>query len=69
MSLPYDSLEPVWKPPATIPLEEAILCADCDMISRAKDRRCRVCESEAVVSIARLLNHLSCGDELRVSLP
>ena len=57
MSLPYNSLEPAWKPLDTIPVGEAILCLDCDMISRAKKGcRCTVCESGAVVNIARLLD-------------
>jgi uncharacterized paraquat-inducible protein A len=56
MSIPYNSLEPQWEPLESIPFDEAILCANCDMITRAKNCRCPVCESTSIVNIANLLN-------------
>ncbi len=56
MSLPYNSLEPQWEPLESIPFGEAVLCANCGMITRAKNGHCPVCESLAIVNIARLLD-------------
>ncbi len=56
MSLPYNALEPKWEPLESIPIGEAVLCANCGMITRAKNCHCPVCQSAAIVNIAKLLD-------------
>ncbi len=57
MSFPYNSLEPEWQPLESIPFGEAVLCVNCEMITRAKHGHCVVCESAAILNIAKLLDH------------
>lgn len=40
---------------SSIPLIEAVLCADCEMISDSAGENCLVCGSRSLLSIARVL--------------
>jgi hypothetical protein len=36
-------------------LQHAVLCANCELISEANNGRCAACDSEAVLSLSRIL--------------
>jgi hypothetical protein len=38
-----------------VPLRNAVLCADCELITETRHDTCRVCGSHSVLSLARLL--------------
>ena len=43
-----------------VPLQQALLCDDCEMITRrSKHGRCGHCQSDAVISLARVLGRPS----------
>jgi len=57
MAEPYNSAPPKpWQPVDSIPLAEAVLCANCNCVTRAKNGHCPVCESASIVNLATLLD-------------
>jgi len=44
-----------WKPVEIIPIDQAVLCADCDAITRAKNDHCLACGSKSIMHVERLL--------------
>ncbi len=40
---------------SSIPLVEAVLCADCEMISNSAGERCEICGSASLLSLGRVL--------------
>ena len=40
---------------SSVPLLEAVLCADCEMISNSAGERCEVCGSPSLLSLGRVL--------------
>jgi hypothetical protein len=45
-----------WDPRlSSLPLVEAVLCADCEMISNSGGETCEVCGSRSLLSIGRVL--------------
>ena len=56
MTHPYNSLDRPWTPVESIPLDEAVLCEDCKVITRAKNNHCLVCGGHSIVSLARILD-------------
>jgi hypothetical protein len=51
----------------TVPLQNAVLCADCEVISDSAGEVCSVCGSRSLLSIGRVLGG-SVGDERAVLL-
>jgi len=45
-----------------VPLMEAVLCADCEIISNSDGETCQVCGSRSLLSLGRVLGG-SIGDE------
>lgn len=45
-----------WKPVEIIPVGEAVLCADCDAITRARNDHCLACGSHSIVHVDKLMN-------------
>jgi rRNA maturation endonuclease Nob1 len=43
----------------TIPLKFAVLCAECESISRGRNHACEVCGSQAVLNLAAVLDRNS----------
>lgn len=57
MAEPYNTNErQAFSPVESIPLAEAVLCADCECITRAKNGHCPVCESKSLIRVQRLLD-------------
>jgi hypothetical protein len=52
----------------TVPLLQAVLCADCEVISDSVGEICAVCGSRSLLSLGRILGG-SVGDERAVVLP
>ena len=52
----------------TVPLQNAVLCADCEVISDSAGEICSVCGSRSLLSLGRILGG-SVGDERAVVLP
>jgi hypothetical protein len=52
----------------TVPLINAVLCADCEVISDSSGEVCSVCGSRSLLNVARVLGG-SVGDERAVVLP
>lgn len=52
----------------TIPLLQAVLCADCEVISDSAGEICRVCGSRSLLNLGRILGG-SVGGERAVVLP
>lgn len=46
----------VFVPRNLIPLEQAVLCANCDVVSDSKNGHCMVCGSPSLLNLARVLN-------------
>lgn len=42
-----------------IPLAEAVICEDCEVISRAKHSTCPSCGSTAIYNLERIIHRLS----------
>ena len=42
----------------SIPLNRAVLCQDCAMITAAENGHCPVCESKALTNLEKLLNRI-----------
>jgi hypothetical protein len=40
----------------TIPLDEAVLCVDCNRITRAKNGHCLACGGHSVLNLAAILD-------------
>jgi hypothetical protein len=40
---------------SSIPLMEAVLCADCELISNSGGERCEICGSRSLLSLGRVL--------------
>ena len=38
-----------------VPLQNAVLCADCDVVSNSPHDRCMVCGSRSLINISRML--------------
>jgi RNA polymerase subunit RPABC4/transcription elongation factor Spt4 len=57
-----DRLEPVL---SSVPLLEAVLCADCEIISNSGGESCEVCGSRSLLSLGRVLGG-SVGEERAV---
>jgi RNA polymerase subunit RPABC4/transcription elongation factor Spt4 len=52
-----------WEPVlSSVPLLEAVLCADCEIISNSGGESCEVCGSRSLLSLGRVLGG-SVGDE------
>jgi hypothetical protein len=47
----------------SIPLAEAVLCVDCNMITRAKNGHCLVCESASLLNLASVLDRQADGEK------
>ena len=57
MAEPYNSAEAKpFSPVEIIPIGQAVLCADCDAVTRATNGHCLACGSKAVVPLEKLLN-------------
>jgi hypothetical protein len=62
MAWPYNSdPERPFQAVETIPLAAAILCANCECITPAKNGHCLVCGSKSVISLSVALNR-ACDD-------
>lgn len=59
------TLDPV---PNTIPLLNAVLCADCEVITESAGDVCLVCGSRSLLSLGRILGG-SVGEDRAVVLP
>ncbi len=46
----------VFVPRNLIPLQQAVLCANCEVVSDSKNGHCIVCGSPSLLSLARVLN-------------
>jgi|HubBroStandDraft_2_1064218.scaffolds.fasta_scaffold12629_6 rRNA maturation endonuclease Nob1 len=42
-----------------IPLKFAVLCAECETISRGRNHQCEVCGSQALLNLAAVLDRTS----------
>lgn len=42
----------------SVPLEEAVLCADCDVISDSNGEVCQACGSRSLLSLGRVLGSI-----------
>jgi hypothetical protein len=40
---------------SSVPLLEAVLCADCEVISNSSGERCEICGSHSLLSLGRVL--------------
>jgi hypothetical protein len=64
MPEPYNSSpERPWQPVDAIPLSEAVLCANCDCVTRAKNAHCLICGSHSVLNLASLLDRQADGEK------
>ena len=58
-----------WVPPInSLPLEEAVLCADCDVISDSNGEVCAACGSRSLLSLGRVLGSIE-GERARIVEP
>jgi uncharacterized paraquat-inducible protein A len=56
MAEPYNSMpQKPWIPVESIPLGEAVLCVNCNFVTRARNHHCPVCESTALLNLGELL--------------
>ncbi|HLK33416.1 MAG TPA: hypothetical protein VKT29_10015 [Terriglobales bacterium] len=46
----------VFVPLNLVPLQQAVLCANCEVISDSKNGHCIVCGSPSLISLARVLD-------------
>lgn len=46
----------VFVPRNLVPLQQAVLCANCEVVSDGKDGRCVVCGSSSLLNLARVLD-------------
>lgn len=46
----------VFVPRNLIPLQQAVLCANCEVVSDSKNGRCVVCGSPSLLNLARVLD-------------
>ena len=46
----------VFVPPNLIPLQHAVLCANCEVVSDSKNGHCIVCGSPSLLNLARVLD-------------
>ncbi len=46
----------VFVPRNLIPLQQAVLCANCEVVSDSKNGHCIVCGSPSLLNLARVLN-------------
>ncbi len=51
---------------SSVPLQEAVLCADCEIISNSAGDACQICGSHSLLSLGRLLG--GCIDGERAAL-
>lgn len=57
MVAPYNnSEEKPFTPVEIIPIDQAVLCADCNAITRATNGHCLACGSASIVQLEKLLN-------------
>ncbi len=47
----------------SIPLAEAVLCVDCNVITRAKNGHCPVCEFTSLLNLATVLDRQADGEK------
>ena len=52
----------------SVPLVQAVLCADCEMISNSGGDACEVCGSRSLLSISRIMGG-AIGEERAVLVP
>jgi hypothetical protein len=45
-----------WTPVEIIPISQAVLCGNCDAVTRAKNGHCLACGSGSIVQLEKLLN-------------
>jgi len=58
MPEPYNSApNKPWQPVNSIPIAQAVLCANCNCITEAKNGHCLACGSHSIVNLEKLLNH------------
>jgi hypothetical protein len=55
-----------WTPVESIPLSEAVLCVNCNCITRARNHHCPVCESAALIKLSEMLDRDKVAGGLRV---
>jgi hypothetical protein len=53
----------VFVPRNLVPLQQAVLCANCEVVSDSKDGRCVVCGSSSLLNLARVLDGSNHGVE------
>ena len=41
----------------SVPIESAVFCENCEMVSNSATRRCGVCGSDQIVELAPLFSH------------
>lgn len=46
-----------------IPLQQAVLCANCDVVSDSRNGRCVVCGSPSLLNLARVLDGSNRAEE------
>jgi hypothetical protein len=46
---------PTWPTINLVPLLQAVLCADCELISEGSNGHCVACGSQAVISVSKIL--------------
>lgn len=46
----------IFVPRNLIPLQQAVLCANCEVVSDSKNGRCIVCGSPSLLNLARVLD-------------
>ena len=62
MAEPFNSApEKPFTPVESIPIAEAVLCANCDVITRAKNGHCLVCGGHSLVNLAAILDRQADG--------
>lgn len=53
-------MEPDFKSVESIALADAVLCCNCEVISRRRtDARCAVCESESLIAVSSVVNAMA----------
>ena len=62
MATPHNQLvERLHAPVESIPLAQAVLCVNCEVITAAKNGHCPVCESVMLLNLANILDRQADG--------
>lgn len=61
------AVEPI--PLNAVPLRQAVLCANCDVISDSSHDHCLICGSASLMPLARVLTEVQCSAKLVASAP